>query len=53
VVQELNATNIGINQFAPSLPDVPLGGLGDSGYGYEGGSEGVLSFMQRRLIGQT
>jgi succinate-semialdehyde dehydrogenase/glutarate-semialdehyde dehydrogenase len=49
----LRATNIGINQMAPSLPDAPLGGLGDSGYGYEGGREGVLAFVQFRLVSET
>lgn len=53
VSRELNASNIGINQLAPSLPDVPLGGLGNSGYGYEGGVEGILSFCQLRLISET
>lgn len=53
LVTELNASNIGINQLAPSLPDVPLGGLGNSGYGYEGGTEGILAFCQLRLISET
>jgi succinate-semialdehyde dehydrogenase/glutarate-semialdehyde dehydrogenase len=49
----LRASNIGINQPAPSLPDAPLGGLGNSGFGYEGGTEGILSFCQLRLISET
>lgn len=53
VVTRLDASNIGINQTAPSLPDVPLGGLGNSGYGYEGGLEGILSFTQLRLVSET
>lgn len=53
LVRRLNASNIGINQTAPSLPDVALGGLGNSGYGYEGGTEGVLAYMQLRLVSQT
>jgi succinate-semialdehyde dehydrogenase/glutarate-semialdehyde dehydrogenase len=53
VVAELNASNLGINQTAPSLPDVALGGLGNSGYGYEGGSEGVLAYTQLKLINQS
>ena len=53
VVRRLNASNIGVNQLAPSLPDVPLGGLGNSGYGYEGGIEGILAFTQLRLISET
>ena len=38
---------------APSLPDVPLGGLGNSGHGYEGGTDGVLAYMQLRLVSQS
>ncbi|MFI7063804.1 aldehyde dehydrogenase family protein [Kribbella sp. NPDC050124] len=53
VVRRLNASNLGINQLAPSLPDVPLGGLGNSGYGYEGGIEGILAFTQLRLVSET
>jgi succinate-semialdehyde dehydrogenase / glutarate-semialdehyde dehydrogenase len=52
-VRALNASNIGVNQMAPSLPDVALGGLGNSGHGYEGGIEGVLAFMQLRLVSQS
>ncbi|WP_316398945.1 aldehyde dehydrogenase family protein [Bradyrhizobium sp. 33ap4] len=53
LVSRLNASNIGVNQTAPSLPDVALGGLGNSGYGYEGGREGVLAYMHLRLISQA
>jgi succinate-semialdehyde dehydrogenase/glutarate-semialdehyde dehydrogenase len=53
LVRRLNASNIGINQGAPSLPDVALGGLGNSGYGYEGGTEGVLAYMHLRLVSQS
>jgi succinate-semialdehyde dehydrogenase/glutarate-semialdehyde dehydrogenase len=51
--RRLNASNIAVNQLAPSLPDAPLGGLGNSGYGYEGGIEGILSFCQLRLVSET
>ncbi|TDD23730.1 aldehyde dehydrogenase family protein [Kribbella turkmenica] len=53
VARRVNASNLGVNQLAPSLPDVPLGGLGNSGYGYEGGLEGILAFTQLRLISET
>ncbi|VIO79102.1 Alpha-ketoglutaric semialdehyde dehydrogenase [Bradyrhizobium ivorense] len=53
LVRRLNASNIGVNQTAFSQPDVPLGGLGNSGYGYEGGTEGVLAYMHLRLISQS
>jgi succinate-semialdehyde dehydrogenase/glutarate-semialdehyde dehydrogenase len=52
-IRDLKAGNIGINQMAPSLPDAPLGGLDQSGLGYEGGSEGVRAFLQMKLINRT
>jgi succinate-semialdehyde dehydrogenase/glutarate-semialdehyde dehydrogenase len=48
--QNLAAGNIGINQMCPSLPDMPIGGLGDSGYGYEGGREGIEAFLHFKLV---
>lgn len=52
-IRTLNASNIGVNQTAPSLPDVPVGGIGNSGYGYEGGVEGILAFTQLRLVSES
>jgi succinate-semialdehyde dehydrogenase/glutarate-semialdehyde dehydrogenase len=53
LVAGLRASNIGINQMAPSMPDAPLGGLQDSGYGYEGGRDGIAAFQHLRLVSQT
>ncbi|MBU8828914.1 aldehyde dehydrogenase family protein [Mycolicibacterium goodii] len=53
VLERLNATNIGVNQLAYAMPDVPMSGMGNSGYGYEGGTEGILAFTQLRLISET
>jgi succinate-semialdehyde dehydrogenase / glutarate-semialdehyde dehydrogenase len=53
VIAELRASNVGINQMAPSLPDAPLGGLQDSGVGYEGGRDGIAAFQHRRLVSET
>jgi succinate-semialdehyde dehydrogenase/glutarate-semialdehyde dehydrogenase len=52
-VNEIEAGNIGINQMSPSLPDAPVGGLKDSGYGYEGGREGIEAFLHFKLVSQT
>jgi succinate-semialdehyde dehydrogenase / glutarate-semialdehyde dehydrogenase len=52
-VNEIEAGNIGINQMSPSLPDAPVGGLKDSGYGYEGGREGIESFLHFKLVSET
>ena len=49
----LAASNIGVNQLAPSMPDAPLGGLGDSAYGYEGGRDGVAAFQHLRRVSET
>jgi succinate-semialdehyde dehydrogenase/glutarate-semialdehyde dehydrogenase len=35
------------------MPDAPLGGLLDSGYGYEGGREGIQAFQHLRLVSDT
>jgi succinate-semialdehyde dehydrogenase/glutarate-semialdehyde dehydrogenase len=53
VVAGLEASNLGINQPAPSLPDAPLGGMAASGYGYEGGRDGIAAFQHLRLVSQT
>lgn len=53
VAARLDAGNIGINQMCPSLPDMPIGGVKDSGYGYEGGRAGIEEFLQFRLVSQS
>jgi succinate-semialdehyde dehydrogenase/glutarate-semialdehyde dehydrogenase len=53
VLGELRASNIGINQMAPSLPDAPLGGMQASGVGYEGGRDGIAAFQHLRLISES
>jgi succinate-semialdehyde dehydrogenase/glutarate-semialdehyde dehydrogenase len=51
--RDLEAGNLGINQMAPSLPDAPLGGIDQSGLGYEGGTEGVRAFLHMKLVNRT
>ncbi|MES1150494.1 MAG: aldehyde dehydrogenase family protein, partial [Dongia sp.] len=53
LTDRLEAGNIGINQMCPSLPDMPIGGLRDSGYGYEGGREGIEAFLHFKLVSTT
>lgn len=52
-VAEIEAGNLGINQMSPSLPDAAVGGVKDSGYGYEGGREGIAAFQHFKLVSQT
>lgn len=53
LVSGLKAGNIGVNQMAPSLPDAPVGGLADSGLGYEGGRRGIEAFTHLTLVSTT
>jgi succinate-semialdehyde dehydrogenase/glutarate-semialdehyde dehydrogenase len=50
VSDELQAGGIGINSFAVSQIEAPFGGLKASGYGNEGGHEGLLAFMHPKYV---
>lgn len=42
---------IGINQMVVTIPETPFGGIGDSGWGREGGIEGLESYTVRKYVG--
>jgi succinate-semialdehyde dehydrogenase / glutarate-semialdehyde dehydrogenase len=44
---------VGINTFAVSAADAPFGGVKDSGFGSEGGIEGMDSYMVTKAIHQA
>ena len=44
---------LAINSLLVSSPETPFGGIRDSGYGSEGGIEGLEAFQQTRLITET
>jgi succinate-semialdehyde dehydrogenase/glutarate-semialdehyde dehydrogenase len=48
--QSLRAGMVGINQLIVSSPETPFGGVGDSGFGSEGGEEGYLAFTDTKLV---
>jgi succinate-semialdehyde dehydrogenase/glutarate-semialdehyde dehydrogenase len=50
VGDELQAGGIGINSFAVSQIEAPFGGIKSSGYGNEGGHEGLEAFMHPKYI---
>jgi succinate-semialdehyde dehydrogenase/glutarate-semialdehyde dehydrogenase len=52
VSETVEAGMIGINTFNVITPESPVGGVKDSGYGVESGSEGVASFLQPRHVAQ-
>ena len=48
-VAELKAGMVGINSFALAAAEAPFGGTNFSGMGREGGSEGVLDYLDTKL----
>ncbi len=47
---EIRAGMLTINHIGLSLPEVPFGGIGDSGVGTEGGSEAIEAYLQPRFV---
>jgi len=45
MVEGVEAGNISINTLEASLPETPFGGVKSSGYGREGGTEGLYNYM--------
>jgi succinate-semialdehyde dehydrogenase/glutarate-semialdehyde dehydrogenase len=50
VARELECGIVGVNAFSGSNPETPFGGVKDSGYGREGGAEGVRSYMSTKFV---
>ncbi|WP_377292572.1 NAD-dependent succinate-semialdehyde dehydrogenase [Rhizobium sp. SG2393] len=48
----IEAGMLTINHNGLALPEVPFGGVKDSGYGTEGGSEAVESYLDTRFVSQ-
>lgn len=48
--REIRAGMLAINHGVIATPEVPFGGMGDSGLGSEGGSEGIQAFLQTRYV---
>jgi succinate-semialdehyde dehydrogenase/glutarate-semialdehyde dehydrogenase len=40
----------GVNIPTPATPEIPFGGRGDSGIGYEGGRAGLLPFLTHQSV---
>lgn len=48
--RDLECGNLAVNHMTASLPETPFGGEGLSGYGREGGTEGLEGYTVARLI---
>ena len=48
----LQAGNVNINHFGQAAPEIPFGGIKDSGMGSEGGLESFDGYLQTKLVTQ-
>jgi succinate-semialdehyde dehydrogenase/glutarate-semialdehyde dehydrogenase len=48
--EELEVGVLGLNSFAVSHTEAPFSGVKQSGYGYEGGSEGLAGFLHQKYV---
>jgi succinate-semialdehyde dehydrogenase/glutarate-semialdehyde dehydrogenase len=49
----LESGMVSINHHGLALPEVPFGGVKDSGYGSEGGSEAIEAYLITKFISQV
>jgi succinate-semialdehyde dehydrogenase / glutarate-semialdehyde dehydrogenase len=49
----LESGMVGVNSIAISTPETPFGGVKDSGYGHEGGIEGLEAYTARKFVSQA
>ena len=50
VADALESGMVTINHFGLALPETPFGGVKDSGFGHEGGIEGLQVYMQAKFL---
>lgn len=53
MTDEVEAGNISFNTLEASLPETPFGGIKSSGYGREGGTEGLENYMNVKNISHS
>ena len=52
LADSIEAGMLCINTLVISLPETPFGGVKESGYGLEGGMEGVESYLNTKFVSQ-
>ncbi len=50
VADTLEAGMVSINHHGLALPETPFGGIKDSGFGHEGGIEGLSAYLQTKFV---
>jgi len=53
MVDQVEAGNLSINTLEASLPETPFGGMKSSGYGREGGTEGLHHYLTVKNVSQS
>ena len=53
VSEAIEAGMLGLNHFQLTPPETPFGGVKDSGYGSEGGSEGIEDYLVSKLVSEA
>ena len=53
MIDGVEAGNLSINTLEASLPETPFGGIKSSGYGREGGTEGLHNYMTVRNVSHS
>jgi len=48
--QDVESGMLTVNHVGLALPEVPFGGIQDSGYGTEGGSEALEAYLETRFL---
>ena len=52
LTDNIDAGMLTINHQGLALPEMPFGGVKDSGYGHEGGTEGLQVYMVQKIVSQ-
>ena len=50
IATELDVGQLGINHFGLAVAELPMGGVNDSGVGYEGGSETFDGYLKSKVV---
>src|SRR5690606_25630189 len=53
LADNIDAGMLTINHQGLALPEMPFGGIKDSGYGHEGGAEGLQVYMVQKIVSQV
>jgi succinate-semialdehyde dehydrogenase/glutarate-semialdehyde dehydrogenase len=52
ISEALETGMVGVNHYGVSMPETPFGGVKDSGYGSEGGVEGLEGYLSTKFVTQ-